>query len=41
MEEYMLDLNNSQSGTTKDMDFHSSGFKLQKGHTVLSILLTS
>ena len=31
-----LDLNNSQSGTTKDMDFHSSGFKLRKATGIVN-----
>ena len=31
-----LDLDNSQSGTTKDMDFHSSGFKLRKNTGIVN-----
>ena len=31
-----LDLDNSQSGTTKDMDFHSNGFKLRKNTGIVN-----
>ena len=31
-----LDLDNSQGGTTKDMDFHSSGFKLRKNTGIVN-----